>query len=534
MYVFAGLCQSIPELEKRYQEASDKKTKMELALELADGLVERDVKKAADYAQKGYSLAVEQKDKAGAATALSIGGECDYLNRNYKQAEDRFIRSVKFAKEAGATSLVISSYRNLSKIALKGRNGYKMAYDYTQDALDYLSSKGGITTNQDVERRIRGMRSKLLNDKEELEKEKKQLEKDIAALKYERDKLSNDKTHLTIQQERLSKEKDNYQKVASEKESAYEQLTREQREMENKSSKKISTLEKESSLKSKRISQQDREISNKDEVIEQTALSLEKSKNLRNVLAMLSGFVVVLALLFYARYAAKKRANRNLEEKNSIIEEERKRSDGLLLNILPPSIATELKETGSAKARRYDEATVLFTDFKNFSKISEELTPEALVSELDKCFKGFDFIISQYGIEKIKTIGDAYMCAAGLSERTSSPEKVVKAALEMQRFLEDIRREKELNNEPYFEARIGIHTGPVVAGVVGSNKFAYDIWGDTVNIAARMEQNCEANKINISETTYWKIKYNFDCTYRGRIPAKNKGEIDMYYVNYEM
>lgn len=201
------------------------------------------------------------------------------------------------------------------------------------------------------------------------------------------------------------------------------------------------------------------------------------------------------------------------------------------MNILPANIAQELKENGSAKAHRYDEVSVLFTDFKNFTKVSERLTPEELVSELDTCFKGFDFIISQYNIEKIKTIGDAYMCASGLNDTGDDTSNMIKAALEMQEFLNDLKEQRIMRGEPYFEARIGIHTGPVVAGVVGSKKFAYDIWGDTVNIAARMEQNSEEGKINISETTYWKIKYDFDCAYRGKISAKNKGNIDMYYVN---
>ena len=168
--------------------------------------------------------------------------------------------------------------------------------------------------------------------------------------------------------------------------------------------------------------------------------------------------------------------------------------------------------------------------FKDFSAISEKLSPEQLVHELDTYFKAFDFIISQYKLEKIKTIGDAYMCASGLSDRISSAVNIVKTALEIQQYLYEMKAEKMHNGEPIFEARIGIHTGPVVAGVVGVNKFAYDIWGDTVNIAARMQEACEPGQINISADTYREIQYNFRCHYRGRVHAKNKGEIDMYYV----
>ena len=264
-------------------------------------------------------------------------------------------------------------------------------------------------------------------------------------------------------------------------------------------------------------------------------LIAQESENLRNLSIATAGGVFLLALLFYSRYRAKRRANVSLEEKNKIIEDERQRSDELLLNILPQPIAEELKESGKARARRFDEVTVLFTDFKNFTRISELLSPEELVEELDKCFKAFDFIIGQYDdIEKIKTIGDAYMCASGLTDRRVMPNSIVKAALEMQLFLDEQKQERMRIGKPYFEARVGIHTGPVVAGVVGVKKFAYDIWGDTVNIASRVESNSDPGRVNISETTYNLVRYKFECEYRGKVEAKNKGQIDMYYVNREL
>ena len=158
-----------------------------------------------------------------------------------------------------------------------------------------------------------------------------------------------------------------------------------------------------------------------------------------------------------------------------------------------------------------------------------------MVEELNKCFKAFDFIIQNYpDVEKIKTIGDAYMCASGLTSKKTYPFNIIKAALEMQEFLQESKLENKRLGKPAFEARIGIHTGPVVAGVVGVKKFAYDIWGDTVNVASRMEEKAEVGKVNISETTYRLVKYKFDCEYRGKVDAKNKGLIDMYYVNKEL
>ena len=174
---------------------------------------------------------------------------------------------------------------------------------------------------------------------------------------------------------------------------------------------------------------------------------------------------------------------------------------------------------------------MLFADFKNFTSIAEKLTPEELVSELDLCFRGFDKIMGKYGMEKIKTIGDAYMCAGGLPDPyQSNPTKVIQAAFEMQNFLEVLKEQRMREGRPFFEARIGIHTGPIIAGVVGEKKFAYDIWGDTVNVAARMESNSDAGKVNISSSTYELVKDSFKCEYRGKISVKNKGEVEMYWV----
>ncbi|MBK7764098.1 MAG: tetratricopeptide repeat protein [Bacteroidetes bacterium] len=207
---------------------------------------------------------------------------------------------------------------------------------------------------------------------------------------------------------------------------------------------------------------------------------------------------------------------------------EKRKSDELLLNILPSEIAEELKEKGSTAARYYDNVTVLFTDFVDFTKISEKLTPEELVHELHTCFKAFDDIMSRYGIEKIKTIGDAYLAVCGLPVADADhAKKVTQAALDILAFM---HMRKEMYAHKSFDIRIGIHTGNVVAGIVGVKKFAYDIWGDTVNTAARMEQKSEAGKINISQSTFELVNDRFACVYRGEIDAKNKGMLKMYFV----
>lgn len=229
----------------------------------------------------------------------------------------------------------------------------------------------------------------------------------------------------------------------------------------------------------------------------------------------------------------------NLEEKvkdrTRELAQEKDKSDNLLLNILPAETAEELKRTGTSKAKQYELVTVLFTDFKNFTNMSERLNAQELVKEINYCYSRFDNIMSKYGIEKIKTIGDSYMCAGGLPVETSTnPTDTVMAALEILEFMLEEKSKRNAIGQDYFEVRIGLNSGPVVAGIVGTKKFAYDIWGDAVNIASRMESSGQPGKVNISGTTYELIKDKFQCTYRGKIEAKNKGMIDMYFVEKKL
>lgn len=214
------------------------------------------------------------------------------------------------------------------------------------------------------------------------------------------------------------------------------------------------------------------------------------------------------------------------------IEEEKEKSEKLLLNILPKEIALELKESGTSEPVLFENVSVLFTDFKGFTKIAESMKPNELVKELDACFVQFDKITERYNLEKLKTIGDSYMCAGGIprSNQTHAIDTVL-AALEIQSFMNMMKELKEMQGFPYWELRLGIHSGSLVAGVIGEKKFAYDVWGDTVNTASRMESSGTPGKVNISGSTYELVKNYFECEYRGKVNAKNKGEIEMYYVN---
>lgn len=217
-----------------------------------------------------------------------------------------------------------------------------------------------------------------------------------------------------------------------------------------------------------------------------------------------------------------------------IVEEQKDKSDKLLLNILPKDTAEELKNKGSVRAQYYPDATVLFTDFKGFSSISEKLAPEELVKELDNCFSAFDQIVEKYNVEKIKTIGDAYMAVGGIPiNPVTHQEDVLKAAFEIKDYMLRVALEKQKTGQTFFEIRIGIHTGPLVAGVVGTKKFQYDVWGDTVNVASRMESNSEPGKVNISESVYQVIKSEKKYTFspRGEIDVKGKGHMKMYFVD---
>ncbi len=267
----------------------------------------------------------------------------------------------------------------------------------------------------------------------------------------------------------------------------------------------------------------DKELLIGEQQLEIDRLAVEKKRNERVFYVIGLGLLLIVTGVIYRNFKNQQKTNQQLAiEKN--------KSEDLLLNILPAKVAEEIKQTGEARAQHFNQVTVLFTDFVDFTQAAEKLTPQQLVDELHVCFKEFDNIVSKYGIEKIKTVGDAYLAVCGLPEPDAlHASKVVNAAIEICDFMK--ARKVQLGAD-IFEVRVGVHSGSVVAGIVGVKKIAYDIWGDTVNVASRMESGGEPGRINISGTTYQEIANDpqFKFEFRGKIPAKHKGEVEMYFV----
>ncbi|QYA26466.1 tetratricopeptide repeat protein [Gramella sp. MT6] len=247
--------------------------------------------------------------------------------------------------------------------------------------------------------------------------------------------------------------------------------------------------------------------------------------------AVLIGIAIALLLIAILAIGLFRR-NKFISRTKAIIEKEKNRSEKLLLNILPKDTAMELRDSGKVVAKKFDSVSVLFGDFVGFTSYSERLSPEEVVDSVDFYFSKFDEIVEKYGLEKIKTLGDCYMCAGGLPFPSQDhAQRIVMAAFEMTEFVRSSKARSEIEyKELNFDLKIGINSGPVVAGVVGTKKFAYDIWGDTVNIASRMESHSEPGKINISEKTCELIDRDFECEYRGEFEVKNKGFMKMYFV----
>lgn len=251
------------------------------------------------------------------------------------------------------------------------------------------------------------------------------------------------------------------------------------------------------------------------------------------VIGFLQVFLFALMYLWHRVSLTKQRKiiENEFYDKNREIIDQKEKAEHLVSNLLPKQTAEELQSTGKVSSRRFRMVTVLFSDIHGFTKIVEQMNPEDLIDELDKFFMHFDSVVEKYNIEKIKTVGDAYMCAGGIPNKNrTNPIEVILAAMEIQQYMKNMKINSKAGKKAIWGLRIGVHTGPVIAGVVGTKKVSYDIWGDTVNTASRMESSGSVSEINISAMTYMLVRNFFICEYRGRMPVKYKGNIDMYFV----
>ena len=501
---------------------------------------------ALDYYQRSLKIREKIGNKQGIARSLNSIGNVYYDQGNYPQAQDHYQRSLKLYEEIGDKRGIATSLNNIGS-NYKNQDNYSKALDYYQRSLKIqveIEDKWGIAYSLNDIGSIYKKQENHPLALDYFQRSRKIREEigDISGLTLTLSNIGN----IYLEQDRYNEAIVTCQRALSlgeeigtiylQKEPCscmyeankglgkstkaleyHEQLTILNDSLFNEeSTKKLTQLSMQYDF-DKQEAATEMEQEKKDAV---AAQELKQRKLERN--GFIGGFAVVL--LFAGVF---------FRQRNRI-GKEKERSEELLMNILPKEVAEELKAKGHSDAQLIDHVTVLFTDFKGFTALSEQLSPKELVADLHTCFSEFDRICEKYGIEKIKTIGDAYMAAGGLpTVNNTHALDVVKATLEMAEVVEKAKAEKTAANHPFFEVRIGVHTGPVVAGIVGVKKFQYDIWGDTVNTASRMESSGDVGKVNISEATYEMLKDNSEFVFesRGKIAAKGKGEMEMFFVS---
>lgn len=475
----------INDLHKAYEQAKNEKNDIlagNYALALADAYValNRRYKKAGIRFKSVvhyYKSAIKYADSAGDSTLMAKAQMklAALYNRHPKHKKD-VIPMLEKARQLYYFSDDTMGYAEVQLAAAKvfrSRHDYRRSAPAMVEALDYFEKAEHFDRAQDCARDLADIYRQIGNDN------KADFYQDEAT------RLSNSSRELARRDLLIARKQDS--------------LLLQQRALRHQ---KDSIARKEAEIQAQRL-----EVANQKKTVYYSVSVL---------------FLVVISLFFVLRAKRK-------------ISVQKKEVEALLLNILPKKTAEELRLKGSATPRSYARVSVLFTDFKGFTQVAEKMTPEEIIEELGICFSAFDQIVEEHKMEKIKTIGDAYMCAGGIPEpNQSNPADAVRTALAMQQFMQERIALNRREGRPILALRIGIHTGAVVAGVVGKKKFAYDIWGDAVNIAARMEAGGEVDKVNISGETHALVKDQFRCTYRGKIPAKNKGEIDMYFVDAEI
>ena len=433
---------------------------------------EGDYEQALDFYQRSLAVREALGDPKGIANTLGNIGNLYSDRENFSEALNYLRRSLEIRRNIGDTKGVASTLNDIGGV-YKSQGNYRAAIDECRQAFELSERIGSLD-----------------------------LQKEVCTCLYESYKILGNGSEALRYHELMLAADDSLQ---------LEETSRKLQQMEF----------------AKQVLQDSIANAEKERAIEEAHLQEVRSETrTRNIILGVAAFLLLAAGGFYNRW-------RYIQKSHAVISREKDRSESLLLNILPAEIAQELKTKGRAEARTIDPVAILFTDFQGFTEQSTKLSAAELVHEINQCFEAFDGITEEYGIEKIKTIGDSYMAAGGLpSPNADSVRRTVLAALAMQSFIVRRKARMDLEGKPAFAMRVGIHTGPVVAGIVGVKKFQYDIWGDTVNTASRMESSGRVGEVNISKTTYLRLKDDpaFRFTARGKIRAKGKGEMEMYFV----
>lgn len=494
-----------------------------------------------DEAAQLYRKTGNEDDEARVANFLAL---VYYQNGDNYRAMSTCTKAIQLARKNKNNFILVDSYEILSLIN-------QSLHDY-EDALKAF--KTHLALKDSVNQEEQNKQNELLQQQfllERMEKEMRLLHvaeeiKDLEIAKLTSEKNLESERVIVLQKEALlrTSELRNQDLLARETRAQLE-LLQKQSQLDKKNSeitllnreKQIQLLELEKEKLNAQEAERQKNLAEKEKRIGELELTQVKTRS-RNLIYFAAGLLLLIVGAIITLVILRKK-NKRIEKQNEtilenqrIIQIEKEKSDKLLLNILPPVVAAELKETNRYKPRLYNEASILFTDFSKFTTIAEQLSPEEMIETLDRIFLAFDNICETFGLNRIKTIGDSYMCVSGLPEPDAQHAvNTVHAALAMRDFMRDFNRKSMAAGGPEWAIRIGINSGPVIAGVVGIKKFAYDVWGDSVNTASRMESSGEIDHVNISGATWEQVHTHFKCTPRGKISAKNKGEIEMYFVD---
>ncbi|MEO0469170.1 MAG: adenylate/guanylate cyclase domain-containing protein [Bacteroidota bacterium] len=528
------LAVDIEQIKTDLAAAPDNQEKIQLLITAARDVTAEYPDDAVQFSQDALALAQKLKSRSGVVDAYSNLGLVNMNLRRFTDARTNLNKSISLKKQlvrrtpsyntsiAKDYRLVAITYENERKLvqavenyqsgityARKGRSNEEMAYLYNGLGEAYLKSNDVQAAYQAFQKGIPFAR-KTRNNKfirsveKNLATSNSILQKDL-----ETEKLKMETEAFELESEAFAEEIETIKDSLEDARGTTQMVI---------SEKKLVELERDKKAAEAKALEKELEAQEK----ANEAQSEKQQKYITG--GALGGLLLLLIIItLITRGIRQRRFNKTLKE-------EKDKSESLLYNILPDTIARSLIQKQKVPPQLYESATIVFTDFKGFTKIAARLNPERLLRELEDIFREFDAIVEKYGLEKIKTIGDAYMAASGLPTVNGDHAiDAVAAALEMQAYIKQ-RAEKARAGAPLWELRVGLHSGPVIAGVIGDTKFAYDVWGDTVNLASRMETNGEVGEVNISEDTYQLVQRFCECEARGNIAVKNGGSVSMYFV----